>query len=104
MTGPQGRPYLRMFSRPHDTAGEPLWPFRRTATTDWLVSLEDGMRSLGRPELATVVLAVIRILLRTSTPRATSHGRPGLHHFLTTIDSGDGVAFTAAGGSRVAAR
>ena len=64
MTGPQGRPYLRMFSRLHDTAGEPLWPgFRRAATTDWLEPLEDGMRSLGRPELATVVLAVIRGLL-----------------------------------------
>ncbi len=64
MTGPQGQPYLRMFSRLHDAAGEPLWPgFRRTATTDWLAPLEDGMRSLGRPELATVVLAVIRGLL-----------------------------------------
>ncbi|MGI8844984.1 MAG: hypothetical protein ACR2HC_02215 [Thermoleophilaceae bacterium] len=35
MTGPHGRPYLRMFSRLHDTSGEPLWPgFRLTATTD----------------------------------------------------------------------
>jgi hypothetical protein len=64
MTGPHGQPYLRMFTRLHDTAGEPLWPgFRRAATTDWLAPLEDGMRSLGRPELATVVLAVIRGLL-----------------------------------------
>jgi AcrR family transcriptional regulator len=64
MTGPQGRPYLRMFGRLHDTGGEPLWPgFRRVATTDWLAPLEEGMRSLGRPELATVVLAVIRGLL-----------------------------------------
>ena len=58
LTGPRGRPYLRMFGRLHDTAGEPLWPgFRRTATTDWLAPLEEGTRSLGRPELATVVLA-----------------------------------------------
>ena len=64
ISGPQGEPYLRMFGRLHDTAGEPLWPgFRRTATTDWLAPLEEGMRSLGRPELATVVLAVIRGLL-----------------------------------------
>lgn len=64
ISGPQGEPYLRMFSRLHDTAGEPLWPgFRRAATTDWLAPLEEGMRSLGRPELATVVLAVIRGLL-----------------------------------------
>jgi AcrR family transcriptional regulator len=64
MTGPHGQPYLRMFGRLHDTAGEPLWPgFRRIATTDWLAPLEDGLRTLGRPELATVVLAVIRGLL-----------------------------------------
>ncbi len=64
MTGPHGQPYLRMFGRLHDTAGEPLWPgFRRTATLDWIAPLEEGMRSLGRPELATVVLAVIRGLL-----------------------------------------
>ena len=64
MTGPQGQPYLRLATRLHDTAGEPLWPgFRRAATTDWLVPLEDGLRTLGRPELATVVLAVIRGLL-----------------------------------------
>ncbi|HEY0278850.1 MAG TPA: TetR/AcrR family transcriptional regulator [Solirubrobacterales bacterium] len=65
MTGPHGRPYLRMFGRLHDSAGEPHWPgFRRAATTDWLVTLEDGMRTLGRPELATVVLAVIRGLFQ----------------------------------------
>ncbi len=53
-----------MFSRLHDAAGGPLWPgFRRAATTDWLAPLEEGMGSLGRPELATVVLAVIRGLL-----------------------------------------
>ena len=49
---------------PYDTAGQPLWPdFRRTATTDWLAPLEEGMRSMGRPELATLALAVIRGLL-----------------------------------------
>lgn len=64
ISGPEGRPYLRIFTPLHDTAGEPLWPgFRRAATTDWLAPLEEGMRSLGRPELATVVLAVIRGLL-----------------------------------------
>lgn len=64
ISGPQGAPYLRMFGRLHETAGEPLWPgFRRTATTDWLAPLEEGMASLGRPELATVALAVIRGLL-----------------------------------------
>src|ERR1700754_4763953 len=61
ISGPQGEPYLRLFGRLHDTAGQPLWPdFRRTATTDWLAPLEEGM---GSPELATLVLAVIRGLL-----------------------------------------
>ena len=88
MTGPHGRPYLRMFSRLHDTAGEPLWPgFRQTATTDWLAPLEQGMRSLGRPELATVVLAVIRGLLMdldaTGDALRTDHA---FHDFLTTIE------------------
>jgi AcrR family transcriptional regulator len=64
ISGPKGEPYLQMFGRLHDGAGEPLWPgFRRAATTDWLAPLEEGMDSLGRPELATVVLAVIRGLL-----------------------------------------
>ena len=63
-TGPRGQPYLRLFGQLHDTAGQPLWPdFRRAATTDWLAPLKEGMRSLGHPELATVVLAVIRGLL-----------------------------------------
>jgi AcrR family transcriptional regulator len=64
ISGPQGEPYLRIFTPLNQAAGEPLWPgFRRPATTDWLAPLEHGMRSLGRPELATVVLAVIRGLL-----------------------------------------
>src|SRR5690349_5624552 len=87
ISGPESEPYLRMFGRLHDSAGEPLWPgFRRTATTDWLAPLEEGMGSLGRPELATVVLAVIRGLLmdldatgdRARTDRA-------FRHFLATI-------------------
>lgn len=68
ISGTEGEPYFRLFMRLHDTAGEPLWPgFRRTATTDWLAPLEDGMRTLGRPELGTVVLAVIRGLLMDLT-------------------------------------
>jgi AcrR family transcriptional regulator len=69
MTGPEGRAYLRMFDQLHiaqlrDGAGRPLWPdFRRVATTDWLGPLEEGLASLHRPELATVVLATLRGLL-----------------------------------------
>jgi AcrR family transcriptional regulator len=88
ISGPQGEPYLRMFNRLHDTAGEPLWPgFRRTATTDWLAPLEEGMRSLGRPELATVVLAVIRGLLKDLDATGdTARTDRAFHDFLATID------------------
>jgi AcrR family transcriptional regulator len=88
MSGPPGRPYLRMFGRLHDTAGEPLWPgFRRAATTDWLEPLEEGMRSLGRPGLATVVLAVIRGLLMDldATGDAARTDR-AFEDFLATIE------------------
>jgi AcrR family transcriptional regulator len=89
MTGPRGRPYLRMFDRLHDTAGEPLWPgFRRIATTDWLGPLEQGMRSLGRPELATVVLAVIRGLLKDlGATGDTARTDQAFQDFLTTIEN-----------------
>lgn len=69
ITGPEGRPYLRMFNQLHiaqlrDSAGRPLWPdFSRIATTDWLAPLEEGLASMHRPELATVVLATLRGLL-----------------------------------------
>lgn len=76
MTGIEGRPYLSMFGELRQDAEQPLWPnFRREATTDWLQPLEDGMRTVGRPELATLVLAAIRGLIMDieatgDTPRA----------------------------------
>jgi AcrR family transcriptional regulator len=88
MTGPEGQPYLRMFGQLRDSAAQHLWPdFRRVATTDWLGPLEEGLRSVDRPELATLVLAVIRGLLMdldatgdsTRTDRAFSD-------FLSTLD------------------
>ncbi len=87
ISGPEGEPYLRMFSRLHDTAGEPLWPgFRRTATTDWLAPLERGMCSLGRPGLATVVLAVIRgLLMDLDATGDTARTDRAFADFLTTI-------------------
>jgi len=61
MTSKEGQPYLRMFGQLRENAEQQLWPgFRRVATTDWLGPLEKGWASLGRPELATVTLAVIR--------------------------------------------
>jgi AcrR family transcriptional regulator len=88
ISGPEGEPYLRLFGRLHDTAGEPLWPgFRRTATTDWLAPLEEGMRSLARPELATVVLAVIRgLLMDLDATGDTARTDRAFHDFLAAID------------------
>jgi AcrR family transcriptional regulator len=64
MRGPDGQPYVRMFGSLREGAEQHLWPdFRRVATTDWLGPLEDGLRTLGRPGLATLALAVIRGLL-----------------------------------------
>ncbi|MBQ0906925.1 hypothetical protein [Micromonospora sp. U21] len=64
MTGPVGRPYLSMFGKLRESAEQQLWPgFRHEATTDWLQPFEDGMRSIGRPELGTLVLAVVRGLI-----------------------------------------
>lgn len=88
ISGPEGEPYLRIFTPLHDTAGEPLWPgFRQTATTDWLAPLENGMRSLGRPELATVVLAVIRgLLMDLAATGDAARTHQAFNDFLTTID------------------
>jgi AcrR family transcriptional regulator len=89
MTGPEGQPYLRMFGQLRESAAQQLWPdFRRVATTDWLGPLEEGLRSIGRPDLATLVLAVIRGLLmdldatadRTRTHRAFSDFLSMLDH------------------------
>ncbi len=53
-----------MFGQLRESAAQQLWPeFRRVATTDWLGPLDEGLRSIDRPELATLVLAVIRGLL-----------------------------------------
>lgn len=64
INGPDGQPYLRMFGQWRAGAAQQRWPdFQRAATTDWFEPLEDGLRSIGRPELATLVLAVFRGLL-----------------------------------------
>jgi len=97
LTGPRGRPYLRLFGRLHDTAGQPLWPdFRRVATTDWLAPLEEGMRTLGHPELATVVLAVIRgLLMDLDATGDTARTGQAFGDFLLALDDRAAVETTA---------
>lgn len=64
MTEGPGRLYLDVFGRLREDAEQRLWPgFRVEATTDWLGPLQEGVGSLGRPELASVVLAVVRGLV-----------------------------------------
>jgi AcrR family transcriptional regulator len=87
MTGPDGEPYLRMFGRLRESADQQLWPgFRRTATTDWLAPLEDGLRRTGRPELATLVLAVIRgLLMDLDATGDTGRTDSAFEQFLSTL-------------------
>ena len=87
MTGPHGQPYLRMFGQLRTSTEQLLWPdFRREATTDWLGPLGDGLRSVGQPERATLVLAVIRGLLMDldATGDTARTGRAFID-FLTTL-------------------
>ena len=88
MAGPDGQPFLRMFGQWRDTSVLRLWPdFRRTATTDWLEPLADGLRSMGREELATLVLAVIRgLLMDLDATGDTTRTDAAFHHFLGTLE------------------
>ncbi|GAA1266213.1 TetR/AcrR family transcriptional regulator [Pseudonocardia aurantiaca] len=91
ITGPEGRPYLRMFGQLRESAAQQLLPdFRRVATTDWLGPLEEGLRSIDRPELATLVLAVIRGLLMDldATADSTRTDR-AFSDFLSTLEHPD---------------
>ena len=88
ITGPEGQAYLRMFGRLRESADQQLLPdFRRTSTTDWLPPLEEGLRSLGRPELATLVLAVIRgLLVDLDATADTARTDRAFHDFLDTLE------------------
>ncbi len=87
MTGPAGRPYLSMFGRLREDTEQQLWPgFRREATTDWLKPLEDGMRTIGRPELGTLVLAVIRgLIMDIEATEDVSRADQAFEDFLATL-------------------
>ena len=83
-----GQPYLLMFNQLRESAVAHLWPdFRSAATTDWLGPLEEGLRSIGRPELATLVLAVIRGLLMDRDATAdTSRTDRAFRDFLAALE------------------
>jgi AcrR family transcriptional regulator len=87
ITGPEGRPYLRVFGPLRESAEQQLWPdFRRAATTDWLGPLEEGLAGIGRPELATLVLAVLRgLLLDLDATVDRDRADRAFHEFLALI-------------------
>lgn len=89
MTGPEGLPYLRMFGLWRESAAQKHRPdFRRAATTDWLGPLEEGLRSMDRPELATLVLAVIRgLLMDLDATEDHDRANEAFTHFLSTLDA-----------------
>ena len=91
MTRPAGRRYLDLFGRLREDAEQRLWPgFRLEATTDWLAPIEEGMTSLGRRDLATVVLAVIRGLIMDLEATAdTDRTDRAFTAFLGTLTPGD---------------
>ncbi|GAA0242039.1 TetR/AcrR family transcriptional regulator [Cryptosporangium japonicum] len=88
MTGPEGRPYLSMFGRLREGHEQQLWPgFRREATTDWLQPMEDGMRSIGRPELGTLALAVVRgLMIDLEATGDTTRVDQAFDHFLAALE------------------
>lgn len=112
ITGPRGQPYLRMFAQWRGGAVQQPWPdFRRAATTDWLGPLEDGLATLGRPELATLVLAVIRgLLMDLDATGDTVRTTRAFHDFVGIVAAGGkavpgtAVPRTAGGGPAYSAR
>ncbi len=88
VTGPEGQPYLRMFGQVRENAAHRLLPdLRRAATTDWLGPLSDGLRTIGRPELATLVLAVIRgLLMDLDATGDRARADRAFSDFLATLD------------------
>ena len=88
ISGSDGQPYLRMFGQLRESAEQQLWPdFRHSATTDWLGPLEDGLRSIGRPDLATLVLAVIRgLLMDLEATGDTTRTDRAFHDFLGSLE------------------
>lgn len=102
IAGPGGQPYLRMFGQLRESAEQQLWPnFRRTATTDWLGPLEEGLGSIGRPDLATLVLAVIRgLLMDLDATGDTTRTDQAFRDFLSAVEHLSSGYRSAAGRSQ----
>lgn len=105
MTRPPARSYLEMFGRLREGAEQHLWPgFAREATTDWLRPLEEGLAGIGRPQLTSVVLAVIRgLIMDLEATGEAERVDAAFAAFLTTLDTEmtkeQGRSLTADGGA-----
>lgn len=88
------QPRLREAPGRRGDAEQSLWPgFRREATTDWLAPLTEGMASIGRPELASVVLAVIRgLIMDLEATAETDRIDRAFTAFIATLDTRDPAA------------
>lgn len=97
MTGPAGRPYLDPFGRLRENAEQRLWPgFQREATTDWFTPLPAGPASIGRPQHATVVLAVIRgLIMDLEATSDTQRVDRAFADFVHTLDELNSAAVSA---------
>ncbi|MBF5080751.1 TetR/AcrR family transcriptional regulator [Quadrisphaera sp. INWT6] len=90
MTDGPARRYVAVFNPLREDADQRLWPgFRVEATTDWLEPLREGLAAVGRPELATVVLAVIRGLLVDLEATGDRHRtEQAWQHFVDLLGAG----------------
>ena len=92
ITAPELRPYLRLFGQLYDLPPDqtPWTEFRVRSITDWLPTIEAGLRADGHPDaaaLATAVIAVIRGLLQdlstTGDHQRTTDGLRAIAKLLT---------------------
>ncbi len=98
ITAPGLRPYLRLFAQLHDFPPDqtPWAEFRVRSITDWLPTIEAGLRADGHSDagaLATAVIAVVRGLLQdlntTADHERTTDGLRAIAKLLTPHPGAD---------------
>ena len=94
ITAPELRPYLRLFGQLRELPPDrtPWTEFRARSITDWLPTIEAGLRGDGHSDavaLATGVIAVLRGLLQdldtTADHERTTSGLRAIANLLTAV-------------------
>ncbi len=94
ITAPESRPYLRLFGQLQELPPDrtPWKEFRVRSITDWLPTIEAGLRGDGRSDavaLATAITAVLRGLLQdlniTADDERTTNGLRAIANLLTAV-------------------